>query len=87
MSQNLIRSLQDDEMNCYVCRKQIIELAKLRGVYKDKTKEYALTTRELKVLRADVNEVVPVELRLGYKKMFRHVGCNPVEFKPSVEEL
>ncbi len=83
MSKELIKNLQKDEMNCYVCRKPISDLVSLQIVYNDNTAKFALTPKEFKALRDTVNENV---VCAGIK-VFRHSGCNPLNFKPDVGDL
>lgn len=83
MSRKFIKNLKDNELNCYICRKQIDSLAKLRDIYRHKTIEFSYTAKEVKIIRDDVNgDVICAGI-----KVFRHLGCNPRKYKPCVEDL
>ncbi len=85
MSKKFIKNLEDGELDCYICRKKIRNLDKLRDFFNDRID---LTRAESRDLRDDVGlHVVPVVVNEEKKKVFRHDRCNPKRFKPRVEDL
>ncbi len=85
MSKKFINDLTNDELICYVCRKEIHDLAILRGFFH---KKIELTKKESRELKDSVGlHVIPVVVNEEKKKIFRHDKCNPRRFKPTVEDL
>lgn len=85
MSKKFVKNLEDRELICYVCRKKIKCLDKLREYL---NKRLELTRTERYDLQDVVTcYVVPVVVREDLKKVFRHSRCNPRKFKPKVEDL
>lgn len=85
MSKKFIKELEDEELDCYVCRKTICNLDKLRDVFNQRLE---LTRKELRDLRDDVGmHTVPVVVNEEKRKIFRHSRCNPKRHKPTVEDL
>ncbi len=85
MSKKFIKNLKDEELICYVCRKKIKNLDKLRDFF---NKRVELTRTESRNLRDNVGlKVVPVIVNEGLRKVLRHSRCNPRLFKPTVEDL
>ena len=85
MSKKFIKKLEDRELICYVCRKEIKTLAKLRDFF---NKNIELMYTEQRELRDEVGlHVVPVVVNEELRKVFRHDRCNPRKFKPKVEDL
>ncbi len=85
MSQKFIKNLKDEELDCYICRKIIRNLDKLRDLFNDRIE---LTKAESRDLRDSVGlHVIPVVVNEEKKKVFRHDVCNPKRFKPIVEDL
>ncbi len=85
MSKKFVKKLEDRELICYVCRKKMYTLAKLRDFF---NKKIQLTVREQHELRDDVGlHIVPVVVNEELRKVFRHDHCNPRRFKPKVEDL
>ncbi len=83
---DIIKNLKDNEMNCYVCRKKINKLIRLRNAYNKKNVD--IYVQRIIDLREFVSrKVVFVEVREDRKKIVRHSGCNPLNFKPDVEDL
>lgn len=83
---DVIKNLKDDEMNCYVCRKKINKLIRLRNAYNRKNVD--IYVQKIIDLREYVSrKVVFVETGEDKKKIVRHGGCNPLNYKPSVEDL
>ncbi len=86
MSKKLIKNLKDEELNCYVCRKKIHKLGRLRNAYNNKKTD--LLSEKILALREYVSRrVVLVEIHQDKKKVFRHSACNPLNYKPDVEDL
>ncbi len=83
---NIIKNLKDNEMCCYVCRKKINNLIRLRNAYNRKNVD--IYVKKIIDLRENVSrKVVFVEVGEDKKKIVRHAGCNPLNYKPSVEDL
>ncbi len=84
MSKKFVKNLKDEELICYVCRKQIRQLAKLRDYRNGKIEVGA----KLYSLREYVMfHVIPVVVLEDRKKVLRHSHCNPRNFKPTVGDL
>ncbi len=85
MSKKFVKNLTDDELNCYVCRKQIKPLAKLQ---KYRNGKIDVDTKILRSLREYVMfHVIPVVVLEDRKKVLRHSRCNPRSYQPTVEDL
>ncbi len=86
MSKELIKNLLDDELNCYVCRKKIHKLGRLRNAYNNKKAD--IQSDKILALREYVSRrVILVQTHEDKEKIFRHSACNPLNYKPSVEDL
>lgn len=84
MSKKFVKNLTDEELICYVCRKQIKPLAKLRDYRNGKIE----VGEKLRSLREYVMfQVIPVVVLEDRKKVLRHGHCDPRKFKPRVEDL
>ncbi len=84
MSRKFVKNLKDSELICYVCRKQIRPLAKLRDYRNGKIEVGA----KLRSLREYVMfHVIPVVVLEDRKKILRHSHCNPRNYQPTVEDL
>ncbi len=85
MSKKFIKKLKDEELICYICRKKIRPLDKLRDFF---NKKIELTGAESRDLRDNVGlHTVAVVVNEEKRKIFRHDRCNPRKFKPTVEDL
>ncbi len=85
MSKKFIKNLKDSELICYVCRKKIKPLVKLQ---KYRNGKIDIDTKILRSLREYVMfHVIPVVVLEDRKKVLRHSRCDPMKFKPIVEDL
>ena len=85
-NKELIKNLLDDELNCYVCRKKITKLGSLRTAYNNK-KADLLSDRILALREYVSRRLMFICTRKDSAKIVRHSACNPLNYKPSVEEL
>ncbi len=85
MSQQFIKDMTEEHMNCYVCRKQISKLVVLRNHILKRVK---LPIDTLYKIQDDVvAEVTHIPLGAGRGFVLRHSFCSPHNFKPNVEDL
>ncbi len=85
MSKKFIKNLENEELICYICRKKIKNLDKLRDFF---NKRAELTRTESRNLRDNVGlKVVPVVVNEELRKVFRHSRCNPGRYYRTVEDL
>ena len=87
MSKKTIKNLSDAECVCYVCRRKINDLIRVRTLANRKHPDAYFTDRAFK-LRQKVNQkVIEITGCCDQYRVYRHSFCNPVEKQFTAEDL
>ena len=87
MSKTTMKTLKEGELVCYVCKKEIKDLRRLRYLANRKDGDTYFTDRAIK-LRHRVNmKVIEITGCNDNYRVYRHSRCDPVDKTFSSEDL